>query len=72
MLAKRVFRLLTNIREGTWVSSLSAFRFAAAKLETPKGYQSMSNTVLGHSPLLSRGLSVIKHFRCCTRMANAF
>lgn len=50
MLAKRVFRLLTIIREGTWVSSLSAFWFAAAKLGTPKGYQSMSNTALSHSP----------------------
>lgn len=72
MLAKRVFRLLRNIREGTWVSSFSAFWFAAARLETPKGYQNMSNTALGHSPLPCRGLSVIKHFRCCTRMENAF
>lgn len=51
MLANRIFRLLRNIREGTWVSSLSAFWFAVARLGAPEWDQSISNIPPGHSPI---------------------
>lgn len=45
-----MFKLLRNIREGTWVTCLSAFGVSAATLEIPKPYLSISNIPMGHSP----------------------